>query len=48
MATEHLSLRIEVETLKFLKKLANSERRTPSGLINKILQDYKQSNEKKK
>lgn len=40
MATEFKGIRIEVETIKFLKKQANKERRTFSGIVNKILKDY--------
>ena len=42
MATEFKGIRIEVETIKFLKKQANKERRTFSGIVNKILKDYQE------
>lgn len=44
MATELKAIRIEIETIKFLKKKANKERRTFSGIVNKILKDYEESN----
>jgi hypothetical protein len=39
MATELKAIRIEIETVKFLKKQATKERRTFSGIVNKILKD---------
>ena len=44
MATELKAIRIEIETVKFLKKQANKERRTFSGIVNKILKDYEDAN----
>jgi hypothetical protein len=44
MKTELKAIRIEIETVKFLKKQANKERRTFSGIVNKILKDYEESN----
>ncbi len=39
MATELKAIRIDLETVKFLKKQANKERRSFSGMVNKILKD---------
>lgn len=47
MAREHITLRIEEEVLKNIKKVANTECRTPSGLINKILTEWHVSTSKK-
>ena len=44
MATELKGIRIDSDTVKFLKKQANKERRTFSGIVNKILKDYEESN----
>jgi hypothetical protein len=46
MATELKAVRIEIETIKFLKKQANKERRTFSGIVNKILKDYQDAKNK--
>ena len=40
MKTELKAIRIDTETIKFLKSEANKERRTFSGIVNKILKDY--------
>lgn len=40
MATQFKGIRIEINTIKFLKKQANIEGRTFSGIVNKILKDY--------
>tara|TARA_R110000868_G_scaffold323221_1_gene584181 strand:- start:401 stop:538 length:138 start_codon:yes stop_codon:yes gene_type:complete len=40
MATELKAVRINIQTIKFLKKQANVEGRTFSGIVNKILKDY--------
>ena len=44
MATELKGIRIEIQTIKFLKKQANLEGRTFSGIVNKILKDYQNAN----
>lgn len=41
METTITSIRIDNDVLKFLKKQANIERRTLSGMINKYLSDQK-------
>lgn len=41
MATEPISIRLDEEVFKFLKKQANKEGRTLSGMINKYLSDSK-------
>ena len=41
MATELIGVRIEKETVKFLRNLANKERRTLSGAINLCLENEK-------
>ena len=46
MATELIGIRIEIQTIKFLKKQANLEGRTFSGIVNKILKDFKDANNK--
>ena len=46
MATELKGIRIEIQTIKFLKKQANKERRTFSGIVNKILKEYQDANNK--
>ena len=46
MATEFKGIRIEIQTIKFLKKQANKERRTFSGIVNKILKEYQDANNK--
>ena len=46
MATELKGIRIEIQTIKFLKKQANLEGRTFSGIVNKILKDFKDANNK--
>ena len=43
-ATELKGIRIEIQTIKFLKKQANLEGRTFSGIVNKILKDYQNAN----
>jgi len=44
MATELKAIRIEIQTINFLKKQANKERRTFSGIVNKILKEYEDAN----
>lgn len=46
MATELKGIRIDTNTIKFLKKQANKERRTFSGIVNKILKEYQDANTK--
>jgi hypothetical protein len=46
MATEFKGIRIDIDTIKFLKKQANLEGRTFSGIVNKILKDYQNANTK--
>ena len=46
MATELKGIRIEIQTIKFLKKQANEEGRTFSGIVNKILKDYQNAKSK--
>ena len=46
MATELKGIRIDTNTIKFLKKQANLEGRTFSGIVNKILKDFKDANNK--
>lgn len=46
MATELKGIRIEIQTIKFLKKQANVEGRTFSGIVNKILKDYQNAKNK--
>ena len=46
MATELTNVRIDEETIKFLRKQANKERRTLSGIINKCLDDFKAKEER--
>jgi hypothetical protein len=46
MKTELKAIRIDIETIKFLKKEANKERRTFSGIVNKILKDYEDAKTK--
>lgn len=46
MATELKAVRIETDTVKFLKKQANVEGRTFSGIVNKILKDYQNAKNK--
>ena len=41
MATEFIGVRINKEVIKFLRKQANKEGRTLSGMINKYLSDSK-------
>ena len=36
----------KLDTIKFLKKQANKERRTFSGIVNKILKEYEDANNK--
>lgn len=44
MATELKAVRMEADTVKFLKKQVNKERRTFSGIVNKILKEYQDAN----
>jgi hypothetical protein len=46
MATEFKGIRIDTDTVKFLKKQANKERRTCPGIVNKIIKDFKDANNK--
>ena len=46
MKTELKGIRIEIDTIKFLRKEANRERRTFSGIVNKILKDYQDGKSK--
>ena len=46
MATELKGIRIDTNTIKFLKKQANEEGRTFSGIVNKILKDYQNAKSK--
>ena len=46
MATELKGIRIDTNTIKFLKKQANIEGRTFSGIVNKILKDYQNAKSK--
>lgn len=46
MKTELKAIRIEIDTIKFLKEEANRERRTFSGIVNKILKDYQDAKTK--
>lgn len=46
MKTELKAIRIDKETIKFLKSEANRERRTFSGIVNKILKDYEDAKSK--
>lgn len=48
MKTEPISIRIESDTLKHLKKRANKERRTLSGIINYILAEERDKELKSK
>ncbi len=48
METTAISIRIDNDVLEFLKKQANIERRTLSGMINKYLSDQKKRTEQKK
>lgn len=41
MATELINVRVDEETITFLRKQANKEGRTLSGIINKYLDDSK-------
>lgn len=47
MATELIGVRIDNEVMKFLRKQANIEKRTLSGMINKYLSDQKNRTENK-
>ena len=46
MATELTNVRIDEDTIKFLRKKANEEGRTLSGIINKCLDDFKTKEER--
>jgi hypothetical protein len=46
MATELKAIRIDTNTVNFLKKQANKEGRTFSGIVNKILKDYQNAKNK--
>ncbi len=47
MATELIGVRIDNEVVKFLRKQANKDGRTLSGMINKYLSDQKNRTENK-
>lgn len=48
MKTEHITLRLDIDTLKYLRKKANKDRRTLSGIINYILAEERDKELKSK
>ena len=47
MANEPISIRVDSDVLKFIKKRASKERRTLSGYVNSVLADIRDKESKK-